>query len=74
MAEWQGCPAVNPWCPDDLCTLEPGHHKHMHRTGTMSAPARWPLPMMKRGTPMAELMAEGRRRPIDDLRQARSTA
>lgn len=59
MRQWRGCPAVNPLCPDDLCTLEPRHPKHMHQTFTMIEPREWALPMMKHGTEASELMAEG---------------
>ena len=35
MTRWRGCLMINPYCPDDLCTLAPGHEEHMHCLETM---------------------------------------
>ena len=59
--DWQGCPMVNPLCPDDLCILPPRHPKHMHQLTTMVAPGDRSFPMMPHGTPAKELMARGAR-------------
>lgn len=54
------CPAVNPLCPNDLCTRRAGHAAGWHRLSTMVAPEDYSLmPMMRVGASRSQLIKRG---------------
>lgn len=71
-ADWNGCPLVNPLCPDDLCWLpyaHPGFEIGVHFLGTSAEPTAWKdqMELHPRGpnATQSDLIDLGRHRQVE---------